>query len=209
MIIVCINERFNMLGCSRSRHTIHHFRFIRVEKAMSYLSDVYDALITEIDFYAMNVSLLIGRESFEIDKTGQLEVNPEGVAVACERNRKSSTWAFDRIMYYKSRNEMSPPTLKEMLRLTKREWYRIRAIEEEESLMSFYYALGKLIETIEEADSKESEDNLSEFIRHSIRRIKAKYENKQCHVRDRLCELANLINLPAEAECLAERHEQP
>jgi len=88
MIIVCINERFNMLGCSRSRHTIHHFRFIRVEKAMSYLSDVYDALITEIDFYAMNVSLLIGRESFEIDKTGQLEVNPEGVAVACERNRK-------------------------------------------------------------------------------------------------------------------------
>ena len=35
--IVCINWRFNMLGCSRSRHTIHHFRFICVEKAMSYL----------------------------------------------------------------------------------------------------------------------------------------------------------------------------
>ena len=32
MIIVCINGRFNMLGCSRSRHTIHHFRFIRIEK---------------------------------------------------------------------------------------------------------------------------------------------------------------------------------
>jgi len=37
MIVVCINGRFNMLGCSSNRHTIHHFRFIRFEKATSYL----------------------------------------------------------------------------------------------------------------------------------------------------------------------------
>jgi len=34
MIIVYINGRFNMLGCSRRRHTIHHFQFIRIEKAI-------------------------------------------------------------------------------------------------------------------------------------------------------------------------------
>jgi hypothetical protein len=38
MSIVYINGRFNILGCRRSRHTIHHFRFVRFEKAMSYLS---------------------------------------------------------------------------------------------------------------------------------------------------------------------------
>jgi LDH2 family malate/lactate/ureidoglycolate dehydrogenase len=30
-----------MLGCNRSRHTIHYFQFIRVEKAMSYLTEAF------------------------------------------------------------------------------------------------------------------------------------------------------------------------
>jgi hypothetical protein len=37
-VIVCVNGCFNMLCWSWSRYTIHHFRFIRTEKAMSYLS---------------------------------------------------------------------------------------------------------------------------------------------------------------------------
>ena len=38
MGIVCVNGRFNMLGCSWTRYTIHHFRFIRFKKATFYLS---------------------------------------------------------------------------------------------------------------------------------------------------------------------------
>jgi len=37
MDIVCVNGRFNMLDCLKSLYTIHHFRFIRAEKAMPYL----------------------------------------------------------------------------------------------------------------------------------------------------------------------------
>ena len=37
MDIVCVNGRFNMLGCSRFRYTILQFRFIRFGKATSYL----------------------------------------------------------------------------------------------------------------------------------------------------------------------------
>ena len=38
MDIVCANGLFYMLGCSRFRYTIFQFRFIRFEKATSYLS---------------------------------------------------------------------------------------------------------------------------------------------------------------------------
>jgi len=37
-VIVCDNGCFNMLGCSWCRHIIYHFRLVRSEKAMSYLS---------------------------------------------------------------------------------------------------------------------------------------------------------------------------
>jgi hypothetical protein len=35
MDIICIGGRFNMLGCSWNRYTIHYFRFVRSVKATS------------------------------------------------------------------------------------------------------------------------------------------------------------------------------
>lgn len=52
-----------------------------------YVADVYEAILKEVEAYAMDTSLLIGRRRFRIDEQGHVKIRPAGVAKACERRR--------------------------------------------------------------------------------------------------------------------------
>jgi hypothetical protein len=53
-----------------------------------YVADVFDALIAEVKAYAMNTSVLVGLQKFPIDQQGHVEIEPVGIAEACERRSK-------------------------------------------------------------------------------------------------------------------------
>jgi hypothetical protein len=54
-----------------------------------YVVDMYKALVTTVDQYAMEVSLLVGAKRFDIDdEHGHVKIDPAGIGKACERSRK-------------------------------------------------------------------------------------------------------------------------
>ncbi|HEY1302483.1 MAG TPA: hypothetical protein VGF24_02980 [Vicinamibacterales bacterium] len=53
-----------------------------------YAADMFDALVAEVSAYAMNQSVLLGKEPAPIDAQGRVAFPLPGIAEACERNRK-------------------------------------------------------------------------------------------------------------------------
>jgi TIR domain len=54
-----------------------------------FVGDVFDDLVSTLDFYAMGLSRLLGKREFPIDeKTGQVTFDNPGIALACERQRR-------------------------------------------------------------------------------------------------------------------------
>jgi TIR domain-containing protein len=58
------------------------------QTCLPYVVDMYKALVATVDQYAMAVSLLVGAKKFDIDDHGHVEIEPPGIAEACERSRK-------------------------------------------------------------------------------------------------------------------------
>jgi hypothetical protein len=55
-----------------------------------YVVDAYKRLVIEVDKYAMAASTLIGSAPFEVNANdGRLRIEPAGLALACERGRKT------------------------------------------------------------------------------------------------------------------------
>jgi hypothetical protein len=55
-----------------------------------YVADAYKRLVIEVDKYAMAASTLIGAPHFEVNPNdGRLQIEPAGLALACDRGRKT------------------------------------------------------------------------------------------------------------------------
>jgi hypothetical protein len=86
----CVNQRWldrhegarQTLGALRERH-----RPV-AQACRGYVVDLCRDLDSAIDGYAMAISLLLERPHFQLDPDGRLNIDPPGVAAACERRRR-------------------------------------------------------------------------------------------------------------------------
>ena len=85
----CVNQNW-LARYEGIRETLNTLRDQRdqVRRACgSFTIDVYEALITELSSYAMATSLLLGKAPFPINVSGQVQIEPPGIANACEQRR--------------------------------------------------------------------------------------------------------------------------
>jgi len=85
----CVNQNW-MARYDGVRETLNKLRDQRqhVRRACgTFTIDVYEALIAELSSYAMATSLLLGKAPFPINASGQVQIEPPGIAVACEQRR--------------------------------------------------------------------------------------------------------------------------
>ena len=89
-IVDCLNQQWlaRYDGAKETRFKLLEHQSKVRSACRQFVKDAYTALIAELDAYAMNVSLLIGSKRFGIAEKGHLEIEPPGIANACERNRK-------------------------------------------------------------------------------------------------------------------------
>jgi hypothetical protein len=79
-------ERFN--GARDTQRTLHAVSGSVRKACRPFVADVFNALIFELDAYAMSMSVLIGRAVFPIDADGRVAFDQRGIADACEGRRK-------------------------------------------------------------------------------------------------------------------------
>ncbi|MCA9469587.1 MAG: toll/interleukin-1 receptor domain-containing protein [Nitrospira sp.] len=85
----CVNQNW-LARYDGIRETLNKVREQREQVrrvCSSFIIGVYDALIEELSSYAVATSLLLKKNHFPVNENGHVQIEPSGLAKACERRR--------------------------------------------------------------------------------------------------------------------------
>jgi len=79
-------ERYNRALNTKTMLDRHQDTMRKI--ARPYAADMFDALLLELDTYAMSMAVLLGMPQMDVEPEGRVRFTSPGIAEACERRRK-------------------------------------------------------------------------------------------------------------------------